>query len=53
MAAGQKTKYTKSVLQGKLLQTDYHFMNKKGLQCNSLQLLFLQRYRIIVNFQKN
>ena len=36
MAAGQNTRYTKSVLQGKLLQIDYHFMNKKGVQGNSL-----------------
>ena len=34
MAAGQNTRYTKSVLQGKLLQIDYNFMNKK--MCNGL-----------------
>ena len=34
MAAGQNTRYTKSVLQGKLLQIDYNFINKKV--CNGI-----------------
>ena len=52
MATGQSAAYIKSVLEVNLLQIDYNFMNKKGVQCNSLQLIFLQRYRIIVNFQE-
>ena len=45
MAAGQFAAYIKSVSEVNLLQIDYTFMNIKGVQWTSLQLLFLQKYK--------